>query len=225
MSKSLAELRATPAPSLPEVPYKVCLDQSLLREANRLRSEQEDIEAERAPLRAEQETLLEQIGASAVGEGEGKPKRNYDPSVGRLSEITKLTEALVERAREAQAKMAAIWDQMREVEGELTLRAIDGGEWQRWKDKHPAREGNVSDEQTCYGFCNTADLMADLGRYVVAWEGEELSPTDWSGWLAKKVAPADLREMCMVVVQMHETKVSVPKSLTVSSETPGNASS
>ncbi len=224
MSKSLAELRAEPKPSLPEVPYKVCLDQSLLREANHLRMEQEDIEAERAPLRAEQDDLLEQIGANAA-EGEGKPKRNYDPATSRLTEIAKQTEVLVERAREAQAKMAALWGRMREVEGELTLRASDGGEWQRWKDAHPAREGNVSDEQTCYGYCNTADLMADLGRYVVAWEGEDLAPTDWSGWLAKKIAPADLRDLCQTVVQMHETKVTVPKSPTVSSEMSASANS
>jgi hypothetical protein len=81
---------------------------------------------------------------------------------------------------EIDAELAALFDRMRESEGDLLLRAIGGGEWQRFKDDHPAREGNKSDEETAYGLCDSTALLADLGRFVVAWNGENFGADDWA---------------------------------------------
>jgi hypothetical protein len=199
MPKSLADLKAKPK-SLPTRTVRICLDQEAVADVQRLDAEKSDLLLD---------TRRGEIGDD--GERKGPPKRTGEGSI-------------PPRVAEIDAELAALFDRMRESEGDLLLRAIGGGEWQRFKDDHPAREGNKSDEETAYGLCDSAALLADLGRFVVAWNGENFGADDWAGWFAAQVAPADLRELCSEVVQLHESRIRVPKvRSTDSSSTPESA--
>jgi hypothetical protein len=198
MARSLADLRAKPK-QLPTRTVRICLDQEAVADVQRLDNERRDLllEAQRRQ-------------ADSDGERKGPPLR-----VGEG--------ATPPRVAEIDAELEALFDRMRESEGDLLLRAVSGGEWQRFKDDNPAREGNKSDEETAYGLCDSAALLADLGRFVAAWNGETFGPDDWREWFAAQVAPADLSELCRQVVQLHEFRVTVPKAQsTVSSATAAN---
>lgn len=190
MSKTLAELRASREKKLPTRIATVCLDLEALADAQRLQAEKENV-------------LLE--ARRHNDDGDGPPAR--------------LGETIPPRVAEIEAELSALWDRMRESEGELLLRAIPGGEWQRWKDEHPPRDDNRTDEQTTFGVCNGQDLLNDLGRFVVSWNGEQLAEGDWDTWLADQIAPADLAALVGLVVEMHEVRITVPKSSPVSSAT------
>lgn len=191
MSKTLADLRKEkdqPA-QLPTRVIKACLDQSLLADIQRLTSEKSDL-------------LTESVRTTGEGEQAGPPKRQGEGTNPRLAEID--------------AELEPLYQRLRDTEGEILLRATDGGSWLRWKDAHPAREGNESDERFAYGFCNATDLMGDLGKFVISWDGDEFGPGEWD-WFSKKVAPADLAECVKAVVEMHESRISAPKSQSTSS--------
>ena len=134
--------------------------------------------------------------------------------------VRKMAEGTNPRIAEIDAEIEALYSQMREASGKLTLRAVSGGAWALWKDEHPPREGNPSDERLAIGLVNSTDLLDDLGRWVVAWNGEPLAQDDWDGWLAEQVAPGDLADLVQQVVFMQEGRSPiVPKSSVVSSET------
>lgn len=200
MALTLAELRARKHKSLPTHVQRLTLDQDLLADVQRLEAERNDL-------------LVEAQRAKPVDdESDGPPRKMAGKS-------------LPPRVEEINAELAGLYDRLRDSEGELLLRGISGGEWQQWKDEHPPREGNVSDQEVAYGLCNATDLLNDLGRYVVSWEGEELAADDWRGWFAVQVAPGDLRDLVNAVVMMHERSgVRAPKSLNGSSGTPDGAS-
>lgn len=192
MSKTLAELRAAkdePA-SLPTHLARICLDQKVLANIQRLTAEKNHL-------------LLTTPAPADDEEKEARPRRAGEKVDPRIAEID--------------AELEVQYDEMRENEGELLLRAGDGGVWLRWKDDHPPREGNESDERLAYGLCNAADLMDELGTYVAAWNGDDLGPGEWDSWFKSKVAPADLGALVNAVVQMHESRILVPKSSTGSS--------
>lgn len=194
MPRSLADLKAKPK-SLPTRTVRICLDQEAVADVQRLDREKAD--------------LLLQARRSQVdedGERTGPPRRvGESPMPPRVAEID--------------AELEALFDRMRESEGDLLLRAVSGGEWQRFADDNPARDGNKSDEQFGYGLVNVTALLADLGRYAAAWNGENFGPDDWREWFAAQVAPADLLELCQEVVQIHQSRVRVPpKPLSDSSE-------
>jgi hypothetical protein len=114
---------------------------------------------------------------------------------------------------EIKAEMRAISDQLAEFQAEIGLEGMTGGEWQRYKDAHPPREDDKSDERLTSDLCNSSDLFGDLGRFVVSWEGEDLSETDWDGWLAERICYADRRDLVTAVVEIHEARLPrSPKS-------------
>lgn len=198
MPKSLADLKAKPK-SLPTRTVRICLDQEAVADVQRLDNERRDVLAD--AFRAKDED----------GERTGPPRR-----VGEA--------AVPPRVAEIDAELEALFDRMRESEGDLLVRAVGGGEWQRFKDEHPPREGNKSDEEITYGLLDSAALLDALGRFAVSWNGEAFGAEDWRDWFAAQVAPADLAEICREVVQLHEARVTVPKARsTVSSDTPGSA--
>lgn len=190
MPKTLAELRAQKdaAPSLPTRVVPLCLDQALIAAVQRLEAEKRDLNV--AAFRGDDEQ-------------DGPPRR--------------MSETLPPRVAEIDTELAALYDQMRESEGELLLRAIPGGKWQRWKDAHPARKDNASDNEITYGLCNASDLLDGLSQFVVEWDGETFGPGEWDDWFMEKVAPADLRDICTQVVSLHEARISVPKLSSTSS--------
>lgn len=191
MSKSLAELRAEKASvSLPTRVEKIVLDQALVAKCQRLETEKQDVQ-------------VQSLRVGGDEQQDGPPKRIADGPVPRLAEID--------------AELEALYDEMRASEGELLLRAISGGKWQRWKDAHPARKDNQSDDEITYGLCNATDLLNSLSDYVAEWNGEPLGPGEWDDWFMEKVAPADLRNICTQVVSLHEARITVPKSSSTSS--------
>lgn len=126
------------------------------------------------------------------------------------------------RAAEIRTEVAALYEQLSEHQGEVTLVAdMSDGEWLRWKDEHPPREDNTADERIGWGYCNTSDLYAELGRFVAQWEGEDVAPGAWDEWLAAQITFADKRDLVHAIVELYETKVSrAPKSPSSSSTTP-----
>lgn len=190
---SLADLRAQkdkPA-SLPTRVISICLDQQILGDIQRLTAEKND--------------LLVQAAVDVNAEDKpSRPKRTGEGKNPRLAEID--------------AELEPLYARLREAEGELLLSAREGGAWLRWKDEHPPREKNESDDRLAYGLVNASDLLDDLGKYVVSWNGDDFGPGEWDGWFKAKVAPADLGALVSAVVELHESRVSAPKSLSVSSE-------
>lgn len=191
MSYTLAQLRDRNTKNLPEHVQRITLDQNLLADVERL-------EAEEAELR-------EDMGRADSDGNATKPPRKASEKVRppRLDEV--------------EAELAEMCDRIRASEGELLLRGVTGGEWQRWKDEHPPREDSVTDTRVGYGLVNASDLLEDLGRYVISWNGEALQPDDWT-WFRDQIAAGDLRDIVSSVVLMHERSgVRAPKSLSVSS--------
>lgn len=194
---SLADLRAQAAKKPTSYPTRVlpdvCLDQEATAKVQRLVAEKNELEAE------------SRSSLSAEDAADGPPKRVGEGPNPRIAELD--------------AEIDACWNEMRPNSGELLLMGIDGGEWLRWKDANPPREGNQSDELLTFGLCNAVALAADLGRYVKAWNGEELGPDDWSGWMSKRVSSADQGAAVRAIVEMHETRLNVPKERKPSSVT------
>lgn len=183
MSKSLAELRASAHTKLPERTYSLCLAQGLVAEVQRLEEERTEI-------------LLEQAGE----EGQSKrPRRGGEGPNPRLAEID--------------ARLAELYEEMREHTGSLRLRGINAGKWRRWIDDNPPRiaeydpQGkpilNPLDIAAAYGYCNSSALAETLGEYAAAWNDEPLDADGWA-FIAQTAAPGDLKELCKIVVQMHE---------------------
>lgn len=199
MARSIADLRAGRAPSLPTRVVKVCLDQEVTAQIQRLTAEREDI-------------LFAARRASVDADAAAPPKKASE-------------KATPPRVAEIDAEIEVAWDRIRDAEGELLLRAVTGGEWLRWKDEHPARKDNQVDDRVTFGFCNAVDLMDELARFAVEWNGEALAEGDWD-LLAAEIAPADMTDLVRAVVEMHESRVVAPK-VTALSEThsPGDSAS
>lgn len=122
-------------------------------------------------------------------------------------------------AEAIRAKLAEVKHAMAEHTGRLRLRAYRSGAWLDWVDEHPAREGNERDVKYAFGLCNADALLANLSNFTVSWNDEPLTPDDWR-FIADTAAPSDLRNICQVVVAMHETAVDVPKLLSGLLENP-----
>lgn len=141
----------------------------------------------------------------------------------------KASEGANPRLAQIETEMESLFDRMRESEGSITLRAITGGEWHRFKEANPARgeddANHKLDEKIAWGVCNASVLLDELPRFVAAWEGEELQSGDWVT-IADQIAPADLRDIVTTVVSMHENlngAIVPPKSRSGSGKTEGSA--
>lgn len=206
MSKSLAELRQSSRTSLPERTYELCLAQALVAEVQSLRDELDALE----------------ISISRKDD-EGEPRSDR-----------KLSEGPPPRIAEIKARLAALYDEMREHTGTVLLRGATAGEWRRWCDDNPVREDGrdargrpiplAIDESVAYGYCDASALMSRLGDFVVAWNGQPLGTGDWQ-WLEEKAPPGDIKEMARWVVQMHESVgvKALPKESRPSSSTEESA--
>lgn len=197
---TLAELRAQTGPKpLPKATCTVTMveGQHLLARSQQLNDELLDV-----LLEADREKAKDEGGRERVRKaGERKPPENP-------------------RIAELRAEMQDVVDQLGQFQGLLDLSGLSGGAWQRYKDDHPPREDSKADTTLARGLCNSSDLFADLGRFVVAWDGEELADGDWDGWLAERLCYADLRDLVTEIVDLHESKLSrAPKSQSSSSST------
>lgn len=203
MAKTLAELRASRSVTPPERTYALCLAQGLVAEAQALQEEKID------------------LALPAKEDGAKAPGRLGRPEDVRLAEID--------------TRLEALFEDMREHTGSLRVRAIETGEWVRWRDAHPPRQGgsdengnrvlNPIDVTIAYSWCDASALLADLGRYMVAWNDEPMTPEDWQ-FISSKAAPGDLKALVSMVVEMHEgTGSRAPKASSKPSPTsPPNVS-
>lgn len=159
----------------------------------------------------------------------GRPERTYPICVaGRLvAEMSALDRALEEafeaesakprtmgeksQAKKIAEQADALREQMAEHTVDVRLRASDNGSWRRWCQAHPAREDEERDKLFGVGICNSDDLIADLGTYVVKIGDDEPGKGDWD-FIADNASAGDLLGMARVVMSMHESGVSVPKS-------------
>ncbi len=194
MPKTLAELRAEKAAKLPTRSERICLNLELLAKVQELQAEKADV-------------IVEAVGndnPATVDDEVAESKARV-----RKGGETTRTE-MPARVAEIDAELAALWDQMREYEGDLTLHGISGARWQDYKDQHPPRDGNKSDLRNGGNVVDTTALMADLGDWAKEWDGEPLADGDWDGWLAERIAPADLAGLVKRVVEMQEARVAIP---------------
>lgn len=201
MAKSLADLRTQRPKTLPTREIPICLDWDLTNEMMRLETELGDLRIELAEAR-------ENKSAAKPKMGEG-----VDPRIEKI-------EAIEQRMRD-------LLDQQRDATGMLTVRAIQSGEWALWKDEHPVRWSgtgddrvmNESDRQIGYGLVDSTALLAELGRWLHLWEGDEVATEDRSAVL-DAISPGDLNEICRKVILLQEGSTTLaPKSRNASSTT------
>lgn len=196
MAKSLAQLRVDAKPRLGERTYdNLCLAQDLVSRVQALQAEKTGLEME-----AGLDQLRSPGNPDAPDPDEPtKPRRMGDPRQARVAEID--------------AELETLYQEMREHSGDLVLRATPASEWQRWVGDHPARvvdrDANGSpvinpvDESVTLGFCDASALLDDLGKYIVSWAGEIVGPDDIA-YLIANAAPGDIKEVCRIVVTLHE---------------------
>lgn len=186
---SLAELRASKKTSLPERTYSLCLAQGLVAEAQALTEERDAL------------LLQARRARSDEPEAPAPPQRMNAPVDPRQDEID--------------ARMVALFDEMREATGVLRLQAVESGKWRDWVAANPPRmverDGkqvlHPIDAEVAYGYCDADALLDDMETYAASWNGEPLGAGEWA-WLVTQAANGDLREMCKIVVQMHESEGS-----------------
>jgi len=203
---TLAELRAQSGPKpLPRAERTVSLieGQHLIADAQKLSEERDDLML--AARRTDDDGNATKPPAKA-GQGAAETrKRNA-----RLTDIG--------------AELAMISGRLGEHQGVIGLTGIEGGDWQRFKDANPPREGNDADERLAGGFCNFTAVFETLGAYVSQWNGEDVPEGEWDSMLAERIIYADRCDMVTTVVLMHEQGLlRAPKSPSSSSSTKDSA--
>lgn len=207
MTKSLADLRAERFTARPERPYTAVVGegQKCVAEIQRLSIEHDSLVTEIA--------ATEDRIAAAEERAADRPRamgEKADPSIeADRAELAKMRD----QVNAIRAKLGDLTDKMAEYEGVVTVRATrTDGDWAQWKIAHPARSqdqpGYRDDLTVTFTYCNSADLIADLARYVVAWQGEPLAEGDFD---ALNLLPSDKKAIARVVVNMYETGDDLPK--------------
>lgn len=204
---TLAEMRAQTGPKpLPRGSRIVTLieGQHLLAESEALRDEALDLVAQSMP------DVDEDGNRTGPPKKAGQGAKDADKRAARLKEI-----------EDAQAAMLG---RLAEFQGEVGLRGITGGEWQRFKDENPPREGNAADLRLTGGNCDSSAVFSALGRFVVSWDGDDLNDGDWDAWLAERIIYADRRDLVSDIVKMHEEGLARSPKLRTGSPTTETAS-
>lgn len=192
---TLAELRAQSGPKpLPRTTKVVTLveGQHLLAEVQRLTEEYSDLAVEQAGLK-------KRVNGDEDGNRTGPPLK-----AGEGAPLSERLEQIEARQAEIKERLEHFADDLAKVQGEVGLRGMTGGDWQRFKDENPPREENAADVRFAAGMCDSSALFAALGQFVETWDGETVSKADWNEWLAEQIAYADRRDMVTEVVEMHE---------------------
>lgn len=187
MSKSLADLRANPPKSRPERSVTICLKPHLVAEVQALTEELNNLPAAQ---------ILDPEGEKGPKPRQGQSKPKEHP-----------------RSVEIRGRMAELFAEMAEHEGELRVRAnITDGEWRIWANANPGRDedekqGHARDQEVTFGYCNADALLADLGKYVHSWNGDPLTGTDWAEVFEPNIAGPDLKQIATHVVAMFESRL------------------
>lgn len=115
------------------------------------------------------------------------------------------------RARQLADQIEKLRLEMDEHTVMVRVRAKEDGEWRRWCEEHPAREDDDTDQKVFGGRCNHADLIEELGAYVIAISGETPAEGDWK-FIAASAAHGDKVTLALTVASMQESGVDIPKS-------------
>lgn len=204
MPLSIADLRKSPHVGLPTETGPLCVAGEVSADFHA---------ADQAFfLAAGEASVARDKARAAARDAEDGPRR-----VRRASDPSEV-QALEARATELEAvagdaaKTAdALREKMLEHTVQVTLRAIQDGPWRLWCDAHPAREGDRRDRDEFAGICNSDALIASLGDWVTALNGEEPGPGDWE-FVASNGAPGDLKALAGIVVRLQERGVNLGKS-------------
>lgn len=195
MSKSIAALRAekTTRPSfrLDDVVTGHVRDYE--DEALLLADEIEALDAERAKIADESSEQPRKMGA-----GTNPRVTEID---GRITEI--------------QVRLSELVDILDEYKGTLTITATrSDGEWAQWRIDNPARTegegGHREDLTITNGWCDSDALIADLGRYVTAWNDEPIAADDFD---ALDLDRPRKKQIARIVIGLYETGDTRPKGL------------
>ena len=196
---SFAEFTSAPA-SLQTWSEKIPTDLSRTAALELLREERETLD--------EAEAAEKQAGtarARKAGSGISPRRRELDTEIDKLEKALEGSEAT------------------------LTLRVLDPGEWLQFIEEHPAAEegepGHASDAAVCRGWVSTKALLANVGRFIVGWNDEEIPEGAWTAEHSKKIPPANTQKLLQSIVDHHQRPVILPTSSSVSSTTKSSATS
>lgn len=201
MKKTIAELRAESQgapPKRAERRKDICLEPQLLAEVQRLTEERKA-------------AFLEAIPAPDEN-GEARPMRLAERAAGSSPEVVRLD-----------AEIAKVYDRMTAASGTVVLRASLPGEWRRWVATHPPRKDNRVDERLTGGICDADALANDLAVWVASYNDEPVTAEDLD-YIITTAAPADVNDLVVTVVRMHEEFVTAPKLRSGSSANPKKSS-
>lgn len=194
--KTIAELRAQSQGTAKRAERlkQICLEPQLLAEIQRLTEERQAAFLEALP--------------TGNSDGEAAPRRLSERPAGMSDDVVRLD-----------AEIAEVYDRMIEASGTIVLRASTPGEWRRWVSTHPPRKDNKIDERLAFGLCDADALANDLAVWVASYNDEPVTPEDLS-YVLNTAAPADVNDLIVTVVRMHEEGVAIPKSRSASSASP-----
>lgn len=193
-------MRAGGVSRLPTRTVEICLAQDLVAEAESLGRERVDV--------------LVGAGRAPDGDEPLAPRKLSEPPVpARIGEID--------------ARLEAIYDEMRDHTGTLRLRGEPSGAWRRWADANPPRIDGTDDDgrpqfhpvdvDAAGGYCNASALLERLRDFAEAWDDQPISDEDWD-YLISNAAPGDLKDVVRKIVDMQEAGGSLaPKSRKLSS--------
>lgn len=184
MKQTLDHLRSSKPKARPERSVTLCLAPDLVG----------DVQA----LVEERSALMQGRAVEADPESSSKPRR--------------VGQGVTAREREINKKLAGLFEQIVEHEGEMRLRANwTDGAWRNWVDAHPPRaegeRGHDFDQRAAHGICDADALIAELGAFAFEWNGESMQPTDWNDIFAPVVSGGDKSIMATTVVSMYESRL------------------
>lgn len=201
----LAAMRQSGHLQLPRRSTSICLAGQVLSKIRSVTVELTDIEQQ---IRLERAAEISEQPAAAPGPerlgGRAAPPITADADPER--EPTEL-----DRAAEAKrAELRALGEVLDQHTGVLEVQGIAPREWRKLCDENPPRDDNRRDAAVGRGYINAEVLLTRLGDFAVTWNGEDLGPGDWE-LIEATAVPADLDEVALLVVSMHEVAVNLGK--------------
>lgn len=201
MPKSLAELRNSPRLGRPEQLHNLCV-------AGKLNAEIDAINIE----------LEEMLQDHARNLRQGTGQQSSDPDAPtpppRLAQRPGKVGKLPDRFYELNGRREELREEMREHTVTLLLRAMESGEWRRWVQDNPARDGDKADERAGFNIDALLDVLAnDPRRFVVSINGDPYSDDDWTDVVWANAADGDKWRLAAAVRLLHQGGVEIPKSL------------
>lgn len=215
MGKTIEELRSSEHVGRASRSHPVCVAQKLTDKYGRLSEVQSD-------LIKEQVALLDELDERTAAE---KPssERSADAPDERAEEIEARLAEIAAELDDVHAEQDSLAALMEDHTGDVGLVAMEPGEWQRWRNAHPPRDAETSegsyDRQFARNYCNADALINDLARWAKTWNGAPFAEGQWE-WVADKAPGGALKTLALLVIDLQEGEMVVPKSRRASSTTP-----